>query len=58
MELNHVANHQHLGIDLTGCVQGGGLQLDPIAASAGDRMSLPGIRPRPRQRLCGSGKLG
>ena len=40
------------------CLQGGGLQLDPAAAAAGDRMSLPGICPRPHQRLCGSGKLG
>ena len=40
------------------CVQGGGLQLDPAAAAAGDGMSLPGICPRPHQRLGGSEKLG
>jgi hypothetical protein len=33
------------------CVQGGGLQLDPVAAAAGDRMSPLGICPRPHQRL-------
>jgi transposase len=33
------------------CAQGGGLQLDPVAAVAADRMSLPRVCPRPHQRL-------
>ena len=39
------------------CVQGGGLQPGPIAAAAGDSMSLPGIWPRPHQRLWNSRKM-
>src|SRR5581483_9962021 len=39
------------------CVQGGGLQPGPIAAAAGDSMSLPKIWPRPHQRLWTARKM-
>jgi hypothetical protein len=39
------------------CLPGGSLQFGAVAALAGDRMSLPGIRPSPQQRLCGTGKI-
>ena len=35
------------------CVQGCGLQFDPAAAVAQNRMNLPKIHRRPHQRLCG-----
>jgi hypothetical protein len=39
------------------CVEGGGLQLDPVAKAACDGMSLSEMGPRPYRRLWDIGKL-
>ena len=51
---NQAARGEAGGMDVR--VEGSGLQSDPLAATAGNRITAPKIRPRPHQRLCGAAK--